>query len=113
MYRFYILAASLLFCLGEARVPFWGKKDTYTPLVFFTVPPGLLPENDAMEKAVRDVERELGVKVERLDILRNPAAEGAMSLLTGKSPPFLYNRESCQSVDIKPTKSGRESSDGK
>ena len=105
MYRLSLLAALALACITEARLPFMGKKE-YTPLVFFTVPQGLMPENDAMEQAVSDVEKELGVRVERLDILRNPAAEGAMALLTGKSPPFLYNRESCQTVHLPPTSTG-------
>lgn len=101
-----VVTTAFLAGKGEARLPFFGKKKSYTPLVFFTVPPGLIPENDAMEKAVREVEAELGVHVERLDILRNPAAEAAMTLLTGKSPPFLYHRESCQNVHIPPTTGG-------
>uniref|UniRef100_A0A7S3P8G2 Uncharacterized protein n=1 Tax=Amphora coffeiformis TaxID=265554 RepID=A0A7S3P8G2_9STRA len=101
---FYLLSFLLLAfaVLSEARMPFFGKRKEYTPLVFFTVPKGLMPECDAVEKAVRDVEKELGVRVERLDILRNPTAEAAMSLLTNKSPPFLYHRESCQTVHIPP-----------
>ena len=101
-YSFCFTIFALLVALGEARLPFFGKKE-YTPLVFFTVPKGLIPENDAVEKAVKDIEKELGVRVERLDILRTPSAEGAMSLLTSKSPPFLYHRESCQTVHIPPT----------
>lgn len=93
------------------RLPF-QKKDTYTPLVFFTVPKGLIAENDALEKEIRQLEKEMGVRVERLDILRNPAAEGAMAFLTGKSPPFLYHRESCQTIHLPPTTAtgGAESS---
>jgi len=96
--------------LSEARLPFWGKKKEYTPLVFFTVPKGLMPENDAVERAVRDIEKELGVRVERLDILRTPSAEAVMSLLTNKSPPFLYHRESCQTVHIPPAAGDASSS---
>ena len=83
------------------RIPFLSssnKKNKYTPLVFFKVPPGLIPECDAMERTVQEVEKELGVRVERLDILRDPAAEAAMALLTQRTPPFLYHRESCQIV---------------
>jgi hypothetical protein len=89
----------LLCCLGATesiRLSF-GKKE-YTPLVFFKVPPGLIPECDAMEECVSQVEEELGVKVERLDILRDPSAEAAMALLTQRTPPFLYHRESLQVV---------------
>jgi hypothetical protein len=78
------------------RLPFAKKK--YTPLLFFKVPAGLIPECDVMEETVSQVEKELGVTVERLDILRDPAAEAALSLLTQRTPPFLYNRESCQVV---------------
>lgn len=99
-FRLFLSVMLLAVQQSEAGLPFFGKKKEYTPLVFFTVPPGLLPENDAMEKAVREVERELDVRVERMDILRNPSAEAAMSLLTSKSPPFLYHRESCQNVHI-------------
>jgi hypothetical protein len=89
----------LLLCLGATesiRLSF-GKKE-YTPLVFFKVPPGLIPECDAMEDCVSQVEKELGVRVERLDILKDPSAEAALGLLTQRTPPFLYNRESCQVV---------------
>lgn len=55
-----------------------------------------------MEKVVREVEEELGVRVERLDILRNPAAEALMTVITQRTPPFLYHRESCQVVHITP-----------
>jgi hypothetical protein len=91
----------------HARLPFLGKKkDCYTPLVFFTVPKGLIAENDALEKEVRQLEKELGVRVERLDILRNPAAEATMAILTSKAPPFLYHRESCQTIHLPPTMGG-------
>ena len=94
--------------LAEARrlninIPFLTKRP-YTPLVFFTVPPGLMPEVDAMERAVRRVEKDLGVTVERLDVLREPAAEACLGLLTRKNPPFLYNRLTCQTISIPVTK---------
>ena len=73
-----------------------------------TVPPGLSPEVDAMENCVAEIEKELNVRVERLDILRDPAAEAVMAKLTQRAPPFLYNRESCQVVYSSP-RSGKSS----
>lgn len=80
----------------------WGfsKKSKYTPLLFFTVPSGMIPECDAMERAVRKIEKDVGVRVERLDLLRTPEAEAVLGLLTQKTPPFLYHRESAQVVHI-------------
>lgn len=104
---FFVLAIPLT---SSAGFPFFGKKNKYTPLVFFKTPPGLIPEVDAMEKTVREVEKELGVKVERLDILRDPSAEAAMLLLTKRTPPFLYHRESCQVIHVTPRK-GESSKD--
>lgn len=52
-----------------------------------------------MESIVSEVERELGVRVERLDVARDPAAQATMQILTNQQgPPFLYHRESCQVV---------------
>ena len=59
-----------------------------------------------MENVVTEVEKELGVKVERLDILRDPTARALMSVLTQRNAPYLYNRESCQVVFVPP--SGKE-----
>ena len=86
------------------------NKKSYTPLVFFTVPKDIIPECDEMEKVIKQVENELGVRVERLDILRDEGAEALLSSLTKRSPPFLYNRESLQVISI-PTGSGPGSSD--
>jgi hypothetical protein len=72
----------------------------YTPLVYFTVPPGLIPECDAMDKCLNKVKEELDVRVERLDVLRRPEAEAVLTLLTTRTPPFLYHRESCQVVHV-------------
>jgi hypothetical protein len=101
--RFFLYLLALLAATSThaIRLPFLKKK--YTPLLFFKVPPGLIPECDAMEKCVRDVELELGVRVERLDILRDPSAEAVLALLTQKTPPFLYHRESCQVVHVTPS----------
>jgi len=103
------LAFAWLACLSfqltnaSLRIPFLSRNK-YTPLVFFKVPPGLIPECDAMEQKVKEVEKELGVHVERLDILRDPSAEAVLRLLTKRTPPFLYNRESCQVVHMTPRK---------
>lgn len=79
------------------------QSSSYTPLLFFTVPPGLMPECDAVEKTVREIEKELGVTVQRMDVLRNPANEAVLNLLSQhRSPPFLYHRESCQTVVVAP-----------
>lgn len=90
-------------CVGLSaalpKIPFLSKK-AYTPLLFFTVPKDNIAACDEMEKVVSEVEKELGVRVERLDILRDPDAEATMSVLTQRRPPFLYHRESCQTVYV-------------
>lgn len=93
----------LLLCMvgittASFRIPFLSRKKQYTPLLFFTVPKDLNPECDEMEKVVSEVERELGVRVERLDIARDPAAEATLSALTNRGPPYLYNKESCMVI---------------
>jgi hypothetical protein len=97
--------------VAAAAIPFVSKKE-YTPLVFFTVPKDIIPECDEMEKVVSQVEKELDVRVERLDILRHPAAEAAMSSLTSRRPPFLYNKESCQVVSVPGAGEGKASTAG-
>jgi hypothetical protein len=101
----YQLNHLLFFCcvglsVATLRIPFLSKKNQYTPLVFFTVPKDTIPACDEMETVVSEVERELGVRVERLDILKDPHAEATMSVLTQRRPPLLYNRESCQVVYV-------------
>lgn len=101
--RHYVLSTLLLmgFVSASLKVPFLSqKKRKYTPLVFFKVPKDIIPECDAMEKIVSEVERELDVHVERLDVARDPTAEATMQLLTQRRPPFLYHRESCQVVAV-------------
>lgn len=86
---------------GKFGIPFVSKlsKKDYTPLVFFTYPKGNIDECDEMEKVVSQVERELNVRVERLDVAKDANAAATMQLLTNQQgPPFLYNRESCQVV---------------
>ena len=68
----------------------------------FNVPKGTIEENDAMEKVVRQVEKELNVKVERMDILRDRFARNLYEKVDeiefkGKVP-LLYHRESRQSI---------------
>lgn len=55
---------------------------------------------DALEKSVRQLEKELEVKVERLDVLRSPEAAVLLSLITQRSAAFLYHRESLQSIHV-------------
>jgi hypothetical protein len=94
----------LLLCLGLStaiRVPsFLSKKKKYTPLLFFTAPKDMYPECSEMEKVVTEVEKELGVHVQRFDVLRDPTAKALMTVLTLRNPPYLYNRESCQVVYV-------------
>ena len=74
-------------------------KKTYNPVLFFKVPPGIIPQCDEMEKCIRQVEKDLGVKVERLDVARDENAAALLSLLRGSNdPPLLYHRESRQMV---------------
>ena len=114
-----LLFSTCLFLLVESRgnplskikMPFVSKlkKKEYTPLVFFTFPKGYVDECDEMESIVSEVEAELGVRVERLDIARDPAAQATMQLLTSQQgPPFLYHRESCQVVTGTPQTRGKD-----
>lgn len=93
-----LVASSFLVASARAVFPFRKK---YNPVLFFKVPPGLIPECDEMEKCVREVEKELGVKVERMDAARDPNKAALLSLLTqGKNPPLLYHRESLQMLSV-------------
>lgn len=93
------------------HLPFLSKKQ-YTPLVFFTAPSGAIPGIEVAERAVRRIERELNVRVERLDVFRDPSAEACWRLVTGKKPPFLYNRLTRQIIHIPLTPSAADSEDG-
>ena len=59
-------------------------------------------QGDEMEKIIKSVEKETGVKVERLDIMRSRAAKSTYEKLVEgnlRSPfPLLYHRESLQRV---------------
>jgi hypothetical protein len=85
-----------------ASFPAFLKKKTYTPLLFFTVPKGTMDECDGMEKVVKSLEKEQGIRVERLDIMRDRAARSLYDKLVEgnlRSPfPLLYHRESLQRV---------------
>uniref|UniRef100_A0A7S2QZE5 Thioredoxin domain-containing protein n=1 Tax=Eucampia antarctica TaxID=49252 RepID=A0A7S2QZE5_9STRA len=80
-----------------------GEKKQYTPLIFFKVPKGQLASSDEMEKMVCDLEKELDVKVERMDVLRDRFARKLYSAIdlemdyAGKLP-LLYHRESRQTI---------------
>ncbi|KAL3780627.1 hypothetical protein ACHAW5_000165 [Stephanodiscus triporus] len=83
-------------------VAFLRRKRAYTPLLFFKVPKGTMDECDGMEKVIKTVEKERGVRVERLDIMRDRAARKLYEKLVEgdiRSPfPLLYHRESLQRV---------------
>ena len=96
---------------GSVRFPFF--KRNHTPLLFFTVPKDLSEENDALERCVSEVERELGVRVERLDVLRDPPSQALLGTLTRQPPPFLYNTDSCQVIHVPSPKAAAEGSDNK
>lgn len=80
-----------------------GGKKEYSPLIFFKVPKGQLAASDEMEQMVRDLEKELNVKVERMDVLRDRFARKLFSAVdiqmdySGKLP-LLYHRESRQTI---------------
>lgn len=96
---FLLLTSLSVSSTGAISFPFAKKK--YNPVLFFKVPPGLIPECDDMEKCISEVEKELGVKVERLDAARDPSVAALLSLLTkGKNPPLLYHRESLQMISV-------------
>lgn len=85
---------------ANIQIPFLSKKK-YTPLIFFKSPPGISPECDLMETTVGSVEKDLEVKVERMDVYRDPVAgEILKSIVANAEVPFLYNRESRQVVSM-------------
>mmetsp|Transcript_1811 Transcript_1811/g.2311 ORF Transcript_1811/g.2311 Transcript_1811/m.2311 type:complete len:190 (+) Transcript_1811:94-663(+) len=94
-----LVAAAMQMNVAEA---FIKQKKQYTPLLFFKVPAGTMPECDEMEKIIKSVEKETGVNVERLDIMRSRAAKSLYEKLVEgnlRSPfPLLYHRESLQRV---------------
>mmetsp|Transcript_12277 Transcript_12277/g.14067 ORF Transcript_12277/g.14067 Transcript_12277/m.14067 type:complete len:208 (+) Transcript_12277:20-643(+) len=80
-------------------------RKEYTPLFFFKRPKGECPQCDAMEKEIKNIEKDLGVKVERVNVGRNQvghnlAGEQLFNMVSNMrdSPPLLYHRESRQTV---------------
>ena len=126
------------------RIPFLKGKHhddttTYTPLIFFTVPKGLIPVNDEMEQIVSQIELECQVKVQRLDVLRHPENEAVLTMVTNSirtasptpttitttssvsnsasmiqpQPPLLYHRESRQVFQVLTTPTSSSSATSK
>lgn len=99
-----LVAQSLWTAEGAAasKPAFLKRKNTYTPLIFFTVPKGTMEECDAMEKVIKSLEKERGVRVQRLNIMRDRHARKLYEKLVAgnlRSPfPLLYHRESLQRV---------------
>lgn len=95
--------ASSISTTSISRLPlaFLRKNKEYTPLLFFTAPKGAQPECDFVGKMVSQVEKELGVKVERLDVLKDRNARmlyDKIDVGSKQQLPMLYHRESRQSV---------------
>eukprot|EP00986_Skeletonema_menzelii_P021511 scaffold34783_cov200-Skeletonema_menzelii.AAC.1 len=99
-----LVAAAMQMNVADA---FIKQKKQYTPLLFFknhliSFIPDKYPKGDEMEKIIKSLEKETGVKVERLDIMRNRAAKSLYEKLVEgnlRSPfPLLYHRESLQRV---------------
>mmetsp|Transcript_8560 Transcript_8560/g.11807 ORF Transcript_8560/g.11807 Transcript_8560/m.11807 type:complete len:164 (-) Transcript_8560:208-699(-) len=86
-------------------IPLLKQQDEYTPLIFFTVPKGTMPASDKMEKIVSAVEKEMNVKVQRFDVLRDRMSRKLYEkIIEGEIGdrermfPMLYHRESRQKV---------------
>jgi len=90
---------------AKIKLPFLRSKE-YTPLVFFTSRKGECSKCDAAEKQIKDVEKQLNVKVQRIKVGRNYAASAILRMLTGPldDPPLFYNRESRQVIKCAPNK---------
>jgi hypothetical protein len=92
------------------------SSSSSSSLIFFTQPKGVNADCDAMERTVRQVERECQIAVERIDVLRNPAAAALLNRFgnsnsnnnnngnnnnnagSGQATPLLFHRESLQSL---------------
>lgn len=63
---------------------------------------------EAMEKVIREIEKELGVKVDRMDVGRDMAAGNLFNLCSNgaKLPPVLYHRESKQILSLQTPQEG-------
>lgn len=93
----------LLICLLQiipSSTAIWGRKKASPSVILLKVPKGLLPDCDLMETTIRQVESELKVKVHRIDVLRDPAAEALLNRFgnSGETmqPPVLFHRDSLQ-----------------
>eukprot|EP00804_Cyclotella_cryptica_P024213 CCRYP_013247-RA/>CCRYP_013247-RA protein AED:0.04 eAED:0.04 QI:451/1/1/1/0/0/2/469/190 len=101
---FLVIAALHAAAASSTRIPAFIKRSRakYTPLLFFKVPMGQMPESDKMEKIIRTLEKESNIHVQRLDIMRDRHAKKLYEkLIEGnlRSPfPLLYHRESLQRV---------------
>ena len=78
------------------------KKPKYTPLLFFKLPKGQMEASDEMEVVVSQIEKELNVKIQRFDIIRDRMARKLYDKIdelqfVGKAP-LLYHRESLQTI---------------
>mmetsp|Transcript_7792 Transcript_7792/g.11181 ORF Transcript_7792/g.11181 Transcript_7792/m.11181 type:complete len:196 (-) Transcript_7792:50-637(-) len=99
----FLLVVGTCLSLVQAKIdlPFLTKKPKYTPLIFFRVPNGMMPEVDECEKELKKVEEELGVQVDRMDVMRDPVACELFNALSPQQHmPLLYNRESRQTVFV-------------
>mmetsp|Transcript_1712 Transcript_1712/g.2461 ORF Transcript_1712/g.2461 Transcript_1712/m.2461 type:complete len:224 (+) Transcript_1712:112-783(+) len=79
------------------------KSREYTPLLFFKLPHGHMAESDRMEKIVSKIEKELNMKVERFDVLRDRMARILYEKIDEETgfngrAPLLYHRESRQTI---------------
>lgn len=129
-----IIRHRLPFLNGKRHDGTTSTNASYTPLIFFTVPKGVIPVNDEMEQIVSQIEQECHVKVQRLDVLRHPENEAVLTMVTNSirtasptptsssttniqpQPPLLYHRESRQVYQVlatTPTSSSSSSSTSK
>jgi len=101
-----ILSVMLIMASAATAAPrlpsFLAKRSkTYTPYYFFKVKGS--DESQVIEKTVKQIEKELGVRVERLDALADAKAQALLMALPSTSAaakaPCLYHRESMQIVD--------------
>merc|ERR1740139_1898644 len=104
-----VLAMTAMLSIGSApftNANIWGKilrsKPKYTPLLFFKLPKGQLEASDEMEKIVSEIEKDLGVTVQRFDILKDRFARNLYEKIDEiefvGDIPLLYHRESRQSI---------------
>lgn len=97
-----LLVENVIFSQANIWGSIFRKKTKYTPLVFFKVPKGQLEASDEMEKIVSEIEKDLGVTVQRFDIMRDRFARNLYEKIDEiefvGDIPLLYHRESRQSI---------------